>query len=747
MKTIWFDKPASCWNEALPLGNGRLGAMVFGGIRLERFCMNEDSVWYGGFRDRVNPDARKNLPVIQKYLREGKIADAQSLAETALTATPDGERHYEPLCDLILQELDGDPPAGLHGLRYLKDQDMSKMETEAEAYRRELNFMTGVHAVSYMLKGRQIRREAFISWPHQVMAVRCEGFPCRIALRRGAYMNRIDALDGQTIALTGKTGDDGVAYAAVCRAVGDGVRIIGNTLFCPESFVLYFAAASTFREAAPAERAADRIAKAQWDGYEAVRQKHLEDFCPRMERCTLTLQDENQEELQPTDYRLRRFTADGKDLDLISGYFSFGRYLLLSSSRPGSLPANLQGIWNDSFLPPWDSKYTININTEMNYWPAETLNLSEEHQPLFDHIRRMLPRGQEVARKMYGARGFVAHHNTDLWGDCAPQDTCLSSTYWPMGAAWLCLHMAEHYRFTGDREFLEACYPVMKEAALFFEDTLIELPDGSLSVSPSLSPENTYVLPSGEQGWLTECAAMDSQILYELMSALEEMGAVLGEDTRRYTKIRQRLVPVRVRDGRIQEWGEPYGEAEPGHRHISHLFALFPAAQITAEKPEWFEAARNTLQYRLSHGGGHTGWSRAWIICMWARLLDGEEAWKNIRLLLEKSTLPNLFDNHPPFQIDGNFGAAAGIGEMLLQSHGGMIRILPALPGEWKRGSVRGLRARGGYEADIAWEGNAYEAVFRTDHEGTLRLSDGRQLRHGAGDRILVTRDEIRQLN
>ena len=256
-------------------------------------------------------------------------------------------------------------------------------------------------------------------------------------------MSRIDAMDGRTIALTGKTGDDGVAYAAVCRAVGDGVRIIGNTLFCPESFVLYFAAATTFRVEDPAKTAAERIAQACQAGYETLLQKHLEDFRPRMERCTLTLQDENQEELQPTDYWLRRFAADGKDLDLISGYFSFGRYLLLSSSRPGSLPANLQGIWNDSFLPPWDSKYTININTEMNYWPAETLNLSEEHQPLFDHIRRMLPRGQEVARKMYGARGFVAHHNTDLWGDCAPQDTCLSSTYWPMGAAWLCLHMAD----------------------------------------------------------------------------------------------------------------------------------------------------------------------------------------------------------------------------------------------------------------------------------------------------------------
>ena len=744
MDRIWFDRPAANWNEALPLGNGRLGAMIFGGTAVERICLNEDSVWYGGCRDRVNPDARESLPRIRSLLREEKIGEAQALAEAALTATPDGARHYEPLCDLVIQQLTGEEPVSLHAMRSLARRDMGKMELPVRQYRRELDLMTGIHRVSYIHQEQRLRREAFISYPQQVMALRSEGYPCRVVLRRSCYVDRIDALDRQTIALTGRTGDGGVRYAAVCRAVGDGAHTTGNTLFCPGSFVLLVAAATSFREEAPLEYALRRIREAQDAGYEALKQRHTDDFRPAMERCVLRLQSDDPEKDLPTDLRLRRFAESGKDLSLVNDYFSFGRYLLLSSSRPGSLPANLQGIWNESFTPPWDSKFTININTEMNYWPAETLNLPQEHLPLFEHLRRMLPQGQRVAREMYGARGFVAHHNTDLWGDCAPQDTYLPATYWPMGAAWLCLHIAEHWRFTRDRAFLAEYWPIMQEAALFFEDTLVRLPDGTLSVSPSCSPENTYITPSGERGTLTDCAAMDSQILYALMSALEETGAELGRDTQRYTAIRQQLAPVRVEDGRIREWFRPCAEAEPGHRHISHLFALFPGEQIGPEQPQYFEAAKNTLRRRLSSGGGHTGWSRAWIICMWARLLDGAEAWCNLKLLLERSTLSNLLDTHPPFQIDGNFGAAAGIGEMLLQSHGGRMRILPAIPAEWKKGRVCGLRARGGYMVDISWDESGYEASFRADHAGTLRLSDGRSLAHQAGDVIVVDNGMLR---
>ncbi|MBQ8162632.1 MAG: glycoside hydrolase family 95 protein, partial [Clostridia bacterium] len=540
MQRLFYLKPAATWNEALPLGNGRMGAMIFGGTAVDRICLNEDSLWYGGFRDRVNPDARENLPRIREMLREGRISEAQILAEAALTGTPDGERHYEPLCDLIIQQLGCEPLAGMHGMRSLDRRDMEKMEVPVDSYMRSLDLMEGIHRVTYEHQGRKLSREAFISYPHQVMALHMKGYPCRVMLRRSCYQTAIEKVDDTTIAIRGRTGDGGVAYACLCRAVGDGVHVIGNTLYTGEEATLYVAGATTFRVEDPVRDALTRIRAAQAAGYEEVRRQHLEDFTPRMEACTLELEEMASEEECPTDMQLRRFSDRGTPLSLISTYFTFGRYLLLSSSREGSLPANLQGIWNASFNPPWDSKYTININTEMNYWPAETLNLPEEHLPLFDHLLRMLPHGREVARDMYGARGFVAHHNTDIWGDCAPQDTYLPATYWQMGAAWLCLHIAEHYRFTGDRAFLEKFHPVMEEAALFFEDTLVCRPDGTLSVSPSCSPENTYIAPSGEHGNLTDCAAMDSQILHALVEDLEEMGRVLGKKTERYACLRTR---------------------------------------------------------------------------------------------------------------------------------------------------------------------------------------------------------------
>lgn len=441
----------------------------------------------------------------------------------------------------------------------------------------------------------------------------------------------------------------------------------------------------------------------------------------------------------PTDQRLARYAQGNADNGLEELYFAFGRYLLAGCSRPGTLPANLQGIWNDDFHPAWDGKYTININTEMNYWCAEVCNLSEMHLPLFDHLRRMQPHGAQVALGMYGANGWVAHHNTDLWGDCAPQDTYCPATYWPMGAAWLCLHIAEHYRYTLDADFLRANYDLMTGAADFFLDTAILREDGMYTVSPSSSPENVYITPSGESGTLTDAAAMDGQILHALMSAIEECGAVLGADTARYTAFKQKLDPVQVEGGRIKEWLRDCEDACPGHRHISHLFALYPGRQITPDTPEWFAAARATLEKRLSCGGGHTGWSRAWILCLWARLLDGAKAGENIRLLLERSTLPNLLDNHPPFQIDGNFGATAAMAEMLVQSHEGFLRLLPAVPAQWQKGEAVGIRARGGYTVDIAWDGAEYQAEITASFRGTLILSDGRSFPHEAGQVLHIT--------
>ncbi|MCQ2537114.1 MAG: glycoside hydrolase family 95 protein, partial [Lachnospiraceae bacterium] len=442
------------------------------------------------------------------------------------------------------------------------------------------------------------------------------------------------------------------------------------------------------------------------EGEEAIKKDHIQDISELMNRCELYIEGESHEEL-PTNERLELVKNGGEDIGLLLLSFQYGRYLLTASSRPGSLPANLQGIWNDSFTPAWDSKYTININAQMNYWPVESCNLSELHTPFLEHMKRLYPHGKEVAEKMYGARGWMAHHNTDIWGDCAPQDTLASSTYWQMGAVWMSLHVLDHYRFTRDEKILDEYMPMMKEAVLFFEDTLCENEKGEKVVNPSISPENTYRMANGATGCLCQGATMDAQILRELLKGLLECGEkhLTKEEIKRYTVLEKSLPHTRISaNGTIAEWAEDYEELEPGHRHISHLFGLHPGTTITYENPFEMQAAEATLRRRLSSGGGHTGWSRAWIINMWARLRMGDEAYENLKLYLEKSCLPNMFDNHPPFQIDGNFGTTAGIAEMLVQSHEGKTMLLPALPKAWKNGKARGFRSRDGYTYDFEWE-------------------------------------------
>jgi alpha-L-fucosidase 2 len=741
---LWYRQSAANWNEALPIGNGRLGGMVFGDVISEHIQLNEDTVWAGEKRDRNNPEAAKNLPEVRRLLFAGMPHEAEVLADKSMIAIPRRMPPYQTMGDLRI----GSADPGI-----ISD------------YRRELDLDTAVVRVTYHARNRDsvsgvwedanYMREYFSSAPDQVIVVRLtcdkphhidlgmmldrESNDGKIALVRTRLSGTngiVMEMDGEATARDARHEGErpvGVKFEVVLLAVQEGgkVRQMKDgeiSVDGANSATLFLAASTSFKT-----RDIEHDLLAAKRPYEELKARHIADYQRLFNRVKFSLGTAPAPDL-PTDERLKRIAAGAEDPHLIEQYFQFGRYLLISCSRPGAMAATLQGLWNDKLDPSWDSKYTININTEMNYWPAEVTNLSELHEPLFDLIDLARPAGRRIAQAIYGAHGFVLHHNTDIWGDAVPIDG-VGSGIWAMGGAWLSLHLWDHYDFTRDQKFLAArAYPVMKEAAEFLLDYLVDDGKGHLITGPSISPENTYKLPNGVTAKLCMGPYMDTEITRQLFTRVIDAGTILGIDGDFRAKVKasmDRLPPFQIgKYGQLQEWMEDYEEKEPGHRHISQLFALHPGNQITPRgTPELAKAARATLERRLANGGGHTGWSRAWIINFWARLEDGDKAGENVQALLAKSTLPNMLDTHPPFQIDGNFGGTAGIAEMLLQSHAGEISILPALPKAWPTGSVKGLHARGAVEVDIDWkDGKASRVVLRSPMAGQhkVRFADGR---------------------
>jgi alpha-L-fucosidase 2 len=710
--TLRYDKPATKWTEALPLGNGRVGAMVFGGTEDERLQINEGTLWGGGPHDYTSPEAYSHLDEVRKLIFAGKVSEAEKLSETMM-GRPKLLMPYQPFCDVRLH-------FGGHA--------------QATEYRRELHLDDAIAETAYKVGDTDFRREVFISHPDQVLVMRITAkqpgqitFSLRLdSPQPGTFVEssandtlqltgRIQPRQNPPFSWTGSWEEPGIKFAAVLKVFAAGGSVHGTQgrleISGANSVTILFSNATSFKTYRDISNdalsaAGGYLERASKQSYEQLRQNHVNDFRQLFSRSQLSLGESHSTDT--TDRRLQTF-AENDDPSLLALYFEFGRYLLISSSRTGGQPANLQGIWNEDLLPAWSSKWTTNINLEMNYWQADAGDLWETEEPLWSLIRDLRATGAETARVQYHGKGWVLHHNTDLWRATTPVDGPWG--IWPSGGTWLANQMWDHYTFSGDQQFLrQQAYPAMKEAAEFSLSILVKAPDGTpfagrLVTNPSTSPESQYFL-NGEKHNLTYAPTMDIELIRELFENCRRATQILGTDTEfraQLERIEKDLPPLQIgKRGQLQEWMEDYPEVEPAHRHVSHLYSLYPGHDISLQTtPDFAAAAKKSLELR---GDGGTGWSTVWRAALWARLQNPEHAYNNLKILITKSTLPNMFDLCPPFQIDGNLGGPAAITEMLIQSTPDEILVLPALPRQWPSGSLKGVRVRGGAKVDITWK-------------------------------------------